>query len=433
MKESFAALLRTAAGKLALSLLVASQTTTAYTFRQVPSPNLNLDDLGRIAFTGDFDSISLYQYEGQSQQYPGRDGALLSRYPNGVFATINVTDADIKAMCSLQVNGAERVVFAGNFTSVGDMPTPGGIALLDPANGTVTALGGLTGSVNALYCDHDGGQVYVGGSLAGSNSTNAIVWKNGWQDLSFNGFNGPVNSIIRAPNSNIIFGGEFNGLGGNASTVSSENSTQIIPISSANISAQTSSGLTGFSDPKTIACKADYTTQGADSTWLLADRAPGFWKADFGFGFEPTSLKLFNTDFQGRGTKTFRFTALPDGGILNLTYTDPTSGRPAFCDAQCPLPEGNTTAQDFSFVNVVGMNAFRIDISDWWGAGAGLNGIQLFQDGKFNSCSLQLRNTDFSSYVLVRSQRVQRARDMRPEHVKIRSNIDWLMDDFTIT
>jgi hypothetical protein len=435
MKESFAALLRTGAGKLALSLLVASQTTTAYTFRQVPSPNLNLGDLGRIAFTGDFDSISLYQFEGQSQQYPGRDGALLSRYPNGVFATINVTDADIKAMCSLQVNGAERVVFAGNFTSVGKMQTPGGIALLDPVNGTVTSLEGLRGSVNALYCDRDAGQVYVGGSLDGGNSTNALVWKNGWQDLSFNGFNGPIHSIVQAPNKNIIFGGEFNGLGGNASTVSSsENNTnnQIIPISSANISAQTNSALTGFSDPKTIACKADYTTQGAGSTWLLADQAPGSWKAEFGFGFEPTGIKLYNTDFQGRGTKTFRFTALPDGGILNLTYTDSKSGRPAFCDARCPLPQGNTTAQEFSFVNVVGMNAFRIDISDWWGTGAGLNGIQLFQDGESQSCLFNLRHTDCSSYVLVRSQRLQRARDMRPKHLSIRSNIHWSMANFAV-
>jgi hypothetical protein len=383
MKESFAALLRTGAGKLALSLLVASSQTTAYTFKQVPSPNLSLGDLGRIAFAGDFDSISLYQYEGQSQQYPGRNGALLSRYPNGVFATINVTDADIKAMCSLEINGTERVMFAGNFTGVDNLRTPGGIALLDPSNGAVEALEGLTGSVNTLYCDREGGQVYVGGSLDTANSSNALIWKNGWQDLSFNGFNGPVNSITRAPNNNIIFGGDFNGLGGNATVASTGNNTQIIPIASADISAQTSSGTTGFSDPENIACKSDFSTQGADSTWLLADRSPGSWKADFGFGFEPTSLRLYNTDFQGRGTKTFRFTALPDGGILNLTYTNPENGQPAFCDARCPLPEGNTTAQDFSFVNVVGMNAFRIDISDWYGAGAGLNGIQLFQDGKY--------------------------------------------------
>ncbi|KAF1840404.1 uncharacterized protein K460DRAFT_381211 [Cucurbitaria berberidis CBS 394.84] len=383
MRESFAALLRTGAGKLALSLLVASSQTMAFTFTPVPSPNLNLKDLGRIAFAGDFDSISLYQYEGQSQQYPGRNGALLSRYPNGVFATINVTDADIKAMCSLQINGAERVVFAGNFTGVGNLPTPGGIALLDPTNGKVEALKGLTGNVNTLYCDREGGQVYVGGGLTASNSSNAIVWKNGWEDLSFDGFNGPVHSITKAPNGNIIFGGEFNGLGGNATVATSENSTQIIPIGSAILSAQTSSSVAGFADPKNIACKADFSKQGADQTWLLADKSPGSWKADFGFGFEPTSLRLYNTNFEGRGSKTWRFTALPDGGIMNFSYVDP-NGQKAYCDARCPLQEGKTTAQDFTFVNMVGMNAFRIDISDWWGAGAGLNGIQLFQDAMYS-------------------------------------------------
>ncbi|KAI8940028.1 hypothetical protein NX059_003750 [Plenodomus lindquistii] len=383
MRESFAALLRTGAGKLALSLLIASQ-TSAYTFRPVPSPNLELGELGRIAFTGDFDSISLYQYEGQSQQYPGRNGALLSRYPNGVFATINVTDADIQAMCSLRINGAERVVFAGNFTSVGEMQTPGGIALLDPTNGTVQALAGLEGTASTVYCDTEGEQIYVGGQFNGLNSSNAILWKDDWQDLSFNGFNGPISSIVRAPNGNIVFAGEFNGLGNVNTTVSAENSTQVIPISTANLSAQTSSGLQGLSDPKAITCKSDFSASGPGQTWLLANTAPGFWKADFGFGFEPTRLRLWNTDFEGRGTKTFRFTALPDGGILNMTYVDPSTGRKSFCDARCPLPQGNTSAQDFTFVNVVGMNAFRLDISDWYGQGAGLNGIQLLQDAMFS-------------------------------------------------
>ncbi|KAF9699731.1 hypothetical protein EKO04_002250 [Ascochyta lentis] len=380
MRESFASLLASHAGKLALSLLF-TPSAHALTFTPVPSPNLNLGDLGRVAFAGDFDSISIYQYEGQNQANTGRTGALLSRYPNGVFAPINETDADIKAMCTFTSNGQDRIMFAGNFTSVGDLATPGGVALLEPTSGNVTAMNGLTGAVNTLYCDGD--HVYLGGLFTGSNSSNAIIWKNGWQDLSFEGFNGAVHSIQKAPNGNIIFGGEFNGLGGNA-TVATENNTQSIPISNAKISAQTSSGLPGFTEPTDITCKSDFTTQGSGSTWLLSDRTPGFWKAEFGFGFRPTSMRLFNTDYEGRGTKTFRYTALPDGGIMNLTYTDPSTGRPAFCDARCPLPEGNTTAQEFSFVNVVGMNAFRIDISDWYGEGAGLNGIQLFQDEMYS-------------------------------------------------
>ncbi|KAF3001989.1 hypothetical protein E8E13_007942 [Curvularia kusanoi] len=376
MRESFASLLASRAGKLALSLLF---TTSAHaiTFTPVPSPNLNLEQLGRVAFAGDFDSISIYQYEGQSQANTGRTGALLSRYPNGVFAPINETDADIKTMCTFKSSDQDRVIFAGNFTSVGSLPTPGGVAVLNPSNGNVTALEGLNGAVNTVYCD--GNQVYLGGVFTGLNSSNAILWKDGWQDLSFNGFNGAVHSIQKAPNGNIIFGGEFNGLGGNA-TVATENNTQIIPISNAQITAQTSSGIPGFTKPEAILCKSDFATQGSDSTWLLSDRAPGSWKAKFGFGFRPTKLRLFNTDYEGRGTKTFRYTALPDGGIMNLTYTDPSTGRKAYCDARCPLPEGNTTAQDFTFVNSIGMNAFQIDISDWYGNGAGLNGIQLFQD-----------------------------------------------------
>lgn len=394
MVEFFSSLLATGAGKLALSLLLASapHLTSAYSFESVPSPNLNIDPLGRIAFAGDFDAISLYEYKGQTQETPSRNGTLLSRFPNGVFASIKTTDADIKAMCSIQINGTERIVFAGNFTGIRTgrgastdiMPTPGGIAILNTTDGRVQEVRGLDGKVETLFCDRPNGQVYVGGTFQGLNSSNAIIWKNGWQELSFAGFNGPVNSIVQAPNGKIVFGGEFSGIGSGNASVASQNGTQIIPISSATITSQTNSGLPGFSDPKAIACKSDFSTSGSGQTWLLADNADGFWKADFGFGFEPTTLKLYNTNYEGRGTKTWRFTALPDGGIMNMTYIDPTTGQQAFCDARCPLPQGNTTAQDFKFFNTVGMNSFRIDISEHYGAGAGLNGIQLFQDAMFS-------------------------------------------------
>jgi hypothetical protein len=140
--------------------------------------------------------------------------------------TINTTDADIRSMCSLKINDTERMVFAGNFTAVDGMPTPGGIALLNATDGKIQALSGLDGSVNALYCDKSGGQIYVGGLFKGLNSSNAIVWKNGWQELSFNGFNGAVHSIVQAASGNIIFGGEFTGVGSGNATVASENATQ---------------------------------------------------------------------------------------------------------------------------------------------------------------------------------------------------------------
>jgi hypothetical protein len=270
------------------------------------------------------------------------------------------------------------VIFGGNFTSVGGIHTPGGIAFLNTDSGAVTPLEGLNGSVSTLYCDGD--RVYVGGSFTGSNSSNAIVWEDKWVDLPFSGFNGPVYSIVKAPNENIIFGGEFNGLGGN-DTVPAQNNSQVLPIGSAILTAQTSSGRPSLTEPQNIVCKSDPDSEGPNATWLLADNSPGFWEADFGFGFTPTLLRLHNTNFEGRGTKTWRYTALPDGGIMNFSYVDP-EGQKRYCDARCPLPEGDTSAQEFQFVNNVGMNSFRIDISDWYGQGGGLNAIELFQNGK---------------------------------------------------
>ena len=70
---------------------------------------------------------------------------------------------------------------------------------------------------------------------------------------------------------------------------------------------------------------------------------------------------------------------------MNFTYRDPTSGEDAVCDARCPLSnDANVSYQDFHFVNTVGMSSFRIDVSDWYGDGGGLNGVELFQNGKEN-------------------------------------------------
>ena len=99
------------------------------------------------------------------------------------------------------------------------------------------------------------------------------------------------------------------------------------------------------------------------------------------FGYRPTKLRLRNTHINGRGTKTFRFVAQPIDGIMNLTYTDPTTGKTVACDATCPLSNDTTLEfQDFKFVNVIGMNGFKLFISDWYGSGGGLSGLELFED-----------------------------------------------------
>jgi hypothetical protein len=383
MRHLFALLSST---ELATIILAASSyltTARAFSFQRVPTANLDISHLGRVGVVGDFDGVSLYQFAGQTQNPGNTNGStsLLSRYPTGAFATLQSSDASIQALCPfiLKDGTLAGVVVGGNFTSLGGVQASG-IALFNVTTSQIVPLPGLSGRVNALYCDQNSSMVYVGGSFTGGNSSNAIAWTTGWTNLPFQGFNGPVNSITKASNGNIIWGGSFQGLG-NATTVPTVRDIQVIPIASGNITSDPTSTVAGFSDPRNIICKTA-AQDGAGNTWELPDKTPGSWSATFQFGFVPTKLRLYNTNQDGRGTKTWRYTALPLNGIMNFSYIDPSSGQQQYCDARCPLPQNNQTEQDFTFVNEVGMDSFRIDISDWYGAGAGLAGIELFQNGK---------------------------------------------------
>lgn len=142
-----------------------------------------------------------------------------------------------------------------------------------------------------------------------------------------------------------------------------------IPLSGANVIAVGSSPNQTLGNPENLQ---------NNSTWLLADDSPGYWSASFGFSFKPTVLRLRNAVMQdGRGTKTWRFRALPDTGIMNFTYVDTATGKNRVCTPTCPMPQENHTEQVFYFVNMVNMNAFRLDISGWYGSGGGLDGIAL--------------------------------------------------------
>lgn len=378
---------------LAISLSsFAASPASAINFTPVPSANLDLSQLGRVALAGDFSAISLYQFKEQNERSYRTNGSesLLARMPNGVFAPIVNTDATIRTMCTFDAGNGTVVVMGGNFTSIRG-PEHGAtamqstaMALFDPATGTVTPIHGLSGQVNALLCDQDRSTVYVGGSFVGANSTNALAWEGskGWVNLPFAGFNGPVTSMTKASNGNIIFGGSFTGLG-NASTPSTPDG-QVINLQTASLTGGFSSAVQGFSDPKNIICQRS-GEDGAGKTWLLADNSPGFWQATFKYGFRPTKLRLYNTHQDGRGTKTWRFTAMPINGIMNFTYIEPTTGKNASCTSECPLSDDKSIRfQDFHFVNEIGMNEFRIDISAFYGSGGGLNGIELFGNDIFS-------------------------------------------------
>jgi Cortical protein marker for cell polarity len=346
----------------------------------IPPPKIDLSSLGRVALAGSFDSIAIYSYEGQSEgSSTNGSQSVLQPLPNGAFAETSAADANINAMCPFVMSDGTfaGIVVGGNFTSLGGVDAQG-IALFDPSEQQITPLPGIYGTVDAVLCDQETNSVYVGGSFNAANSTNAIAWvgMTGWANLPFAGFNAPVTSITKAPNGHIVFGGSFSGLGN--ATTPTKRDEQVVNIQNAQISASASEASY---DPQDIICPANGTS---GRPWLLPDESPGYWQASMGFGYQPTKLRLYNSDEDGKGTKTFRFTAKPINGIMNFTYTDPVTGAEAACDARCPLAQNSSLPyQDFHFVNLVGMNEFQIDISDWYGSGGGLAGIELFRDDIF--------------------------------------------------
>ena len=360
--------------ELVTSLCILLPQVGAITFPTAPIPNLDISALGNVALAGNFDSISLYNYLGQSEDGLNSNGnqAILARYPNGGFAELAKADGSITDMCIFQ----NKVVVAGNFTSLGGVPVAGA-ALFDPDTQAITALPGLTGQVYTLLCQDD--TVYFGGLFQGGNSTNAISWVTNWTNLPFAGFNGPVNSIKALPNGHIVYGGSFTGIGNGSVAKPITPDAQTVNVGSANISSYPNTTThPGLDNPKNIICRTDAST---GSDWLLADKQPGFWDASFGFPFTPTKLRLFNSQTPGYATKTWRYTFYPTSGIANFSYFD-NGGNQLHCDSECPLANNNTY-QDFYFVNPIEMYGIRIDISDWYpGNGAGLGGIELFQDGE---------------------------------------------------
>lgn len=344
-----------------------------------PSPNLDLSQLGHVAVAGDFDGISLYAQDGQITSLSSFNGkqAVLTQDSNGYFENLGLVDAEIMDMCSFVKRDGTfaGVVLCGNFTSVGSVPASS-VALFTPNSSTpVQPLPGLSGRCNALYCDKDSSTVYVGGDFMGANSTNALAWTSQWVNLPFAGFNGPVHSITKNRAGNIVFGGQFDGLG-NSSGPRIPNQ-QVINIGGSNITASGTTALDGYSAASSIVCKTG-SQAGPGNTWLLADNTAGWWQASFGFGFIPTKLRLYNANIEGRGTKTFYFEDMNSGGILNMTYQD-ASGNLQSCTNMCPL-QNNANAQDFYFTPTVGMNMFRIFVTDWYGPGGGFSGIEMFQD-----------------------------------------------------
>lgn len=363
-------------------LLSPSTTLGALQADTVNTPAI-LDDLGRMGVVGQYEGISQYTYSGQQNSIsdPYYD-SIIAQVSDTTFLNQGTSNGLVTSFCQID----NMIYMSGNFTTIGSIDTPGGLARLNASSGDIESLeNSLNGTVYTLYCDSTNNTVYAGGNFTYRNQTGTAIYHpddSSWSVPSFGGF--PSGSEIKSIlpfNDNIIFAGSFNGLANDSyvGTSTGDNSTLLNSQRiSFNLSTIFADGTADGNDPRSIVCPSD------NSDWVMEDNRVGSWNALWPFYFNPTLLRLSNLKESGNGVSIFRIRSFPSNGIMNLTYINSTTNEQQYCDAWCTLPlSSEESSVDFDFVNVIGINGLQIEILDTYGSHGGLDGIEIFQNGEY--------------------------------------------------
>ncbi|KAF7730690.1 hypothetical protein EC973_001639 [Apophysomyces ossiformis] len=371
----------------------------------VQLPSLQLEKLEQIGIAGSYGGISLYTDTRQLTQIPKTTASVIS-YSNQTLELLASTSVNGTINAACMMPKSSDLYVAGNFRQIGKTIVSN-IARINIETNAISALSdGLDGPVNTLLCDADSQSVFVGGSFLAplapapfySDSLayfggSIAVWKNNsWIGVPWKGFNGPVNSIVKNRNT-YVFGGLFDTTADGqmdyapASQPIDLSAPAITPCrtlgSNFTISVQVVSAGnsdTGYKDPQSVVCSNSSNT----TPWLLLDNVAGYWEASFVYTVTPSLIRLSNTHLDGRGTKQFSVIGMPSNVNLNLSYFDPISANTMTCSTNCTLSDDPSIAyQDFKVLDPKMHSGLRISISSWYGAGGGLNSVEIFQSEIF--------------------------------------------------
>ena len=414
-------LLQTATAAAAASSLLLAQSATAAT--PPPFPSIDFDALGQVGVVGAFAGLEIWN-NSLSQSSAALSGnalnanssTLLARAQNGSLIQIGATNVggQVNAICQLEGDNA-GVFFGGNFSAIGNI-TASNVASWNPTTQVWDGIaGGINGAIDAVYCDTTHQTVVFGGSFAAPvNAVDPSIYKGNvalwnantgtWSPPAFGGLNGDVRVITQGTNTSMVrFGGSFTaalasgsiqgaGVSSGVNTSASPITSGLSPISLAQseLTGGPASSIAGFGNPAQILCP-----QGADgpgNSYLFEDGIAGQLTVRT---FRQTGARAFrigNTDYQGRGTKTFSIVSIPDDTVLDLVYLDPATNQNATCKEACPLAQASSTLpfQDFLIADTPNNNAaggtkaltgFQFTAIDHYGAGAGLHILELLSDG----------------------------------------------------
>lgn len=202
------------------SLILLLLTLLNVTFASyVTHPNINFGPLEQLTISGSYNGISLY-----------KDTKQLTSVKPSTSSVISLANDTLQILGSSNIDGTisdacifkQTLIFGGNFTTINGESVKN-IASIDLTNNKINTLSdGLDGEVYSIYCDTD--EVYVGGSFVAPSTSdivsyssslsqfggNVALWKNDtWAGLPWKGLNGPVYSIVKNKNNQVVFGGLF--------------------------------------------------------------------------------------------------------------------------------------------------------------------------------------------------------------------------------
>ncbi|ORY24305.1 hypothetical protein BCR39DRAFT_326154 [Naematelia encephala] len=380
-------------------------------------PQVDFSRMGSVGLGGSFSGLdwwsssSPFASSSTSATFSTDGDTVFVRQANGSYAVLGSTNSGgtINALCWSNSSASDSsngtLYIGGSFSSIGSTSSSNIVACSLSDNTFQSLSDGVSGPVNTLYCDNTNSEVWVGGSF--NSSGNLALWSiasSAWTEIPFGGLNGPVEDIS-SNGSSIYFSGAFTTsyLSNSSSlvnTTSNFTSAQSAPsntstvghsgyltpvtmpsISSSagnlTITAGPSTNQKQYSDADVLLCPGRGTWLAENNTVAQVDvKGYNYWIA--------TGARVANAHVEGRGATAFCITSLPDNTQLNMTYTDPTTGKNETCWEYCPLSTDATIgAQDFLFTdgprNLTGL---QMELKRWIGDGPGLSSVQLLSDGE---------------------------------------------------
>ncbi|KAI7906872.1 cortical protein marker for cell polarity-domain-containing protein [Cokeromyces recurvatus] len=367
-------------------------------------PAVQLDSVGgQLGFVGDYAGLSPFKNSLQFESLPTtslitsdeEDDMLIFNF----FSTIN---GSIETFCKLTDT---QFILAGNFNTI-NHTTFNNIVQFDTQSRTFSPLQqGLDGPVYSVYCLNQS-TVYVGGNfIAPINNSqqftgHVAIWNdNQWSPVPWNGFNGPVYSILpHQQQQSILFAGQFDSTG-DGQYMNQTFSQQINLISTATISEGNGMNFGNYSDPRNVLCSR--------APWLLQDGVPGYWEATFNTPLEPSLFRLSNAHIDGKNTHSFSIISLGSNEYFELSYKDPVTNQNLTCTEECYLSNDlNIPYQDFTVLKPITTSGIRININTWYGSGGGLSGVSIFRTDVTlqPELSTESGNTESNCYSYLNSQ-----------------------------